>query len=275
MLVSQPFQSIASQLAQPALHAPSPHPLAHRPLPEESPDGLPEAFDCRELLAALAEAQREWSASDAHARLQPARALLERVAHDAFREHDARAALARDLHHLLQQAEALVRPHDLHGPTGESNTLLCEARGLLACVCRAGAVESDVLLPALAALLTGNAVLMLYDAATRGLVHEVRNLLSEAGFPDELTTHHALPGVAAMQSVLANCAIDGVLCHGDPALAQALSRTLAARSGALLPLIDEAFGPLYAERLVLEKTVSVTTTAAGGNMALRSQAESD
>jgi RHH-type transcriptional regulator, proline utilization regulon repressor / proline dehydrogenase / delta 1-pyrroline-5-carboxylate dehydrogenase len=103
----------------------------------------------------------------------------------------------------------------------------------------------------------------------------VRNLLCEAGFPDGLSAHHALSGVAGMQSVIAACAIDGVLCHRDPALAERLSHALAARAGAILPLIDEEFGPLYAERFVHEKTVSVNTTASGGNAALMSQAESD
>jgi RHH-type proline utilization regulon transcriptional repressor/proline dehydrogenase/delta 1-pyrroline-5-carboxylate dehydrogenase len=210
-----------------------------------------------------------------HARLAPARALHERIAHDPFREHDARTALASQLHHLLQQAGTIAQPRVLPGPTGESNTLHFGARGVLLCACREGAGESDVLLPALAALLAGNAVLLLSDAATGALVLAVRNLLAEAGFADGLTAHHALPEIAGMQAVIAACAMDGVLCHGDPALAQRLSRTLVARAGALLPLIDDDFGPLYLERFVHEKTISVNTAAAGGNAALMSQAESD
>ena len=75
--------------------------------------------------------------------------------------------------------------------------------------------------------------------------------------------------------MIAAGAMDGVLCHGDPALAHRLSRTLVARAGVLLPLIDDDFGPLYLERFVHEKTISVNTAAAGGNAALMSQAESD
>ena len=251
------------------------HPPLYRPLPDEAPGELPEAFDCRAVVHALAELQQEWRHSDMHARLAPARALHERIAHDPFREHDAREAFATQLRQLLQQAEAIAQPRVLPGPTGESNTLRFDARGVLACVCREGAAESDVLLPALAALLAGNAVLFLSDAATAARVLAVRNLLAEAGFADGLTAHHALPDIAGMQAVIATCATHGVLCHGDPALAQRLSRTLVARAGALLPLIDDDFGPLYLERFVHEKTVSVNTTAAGGNAALMSQAESD
>nr|MBP7909203.1 bifunctional proline dehydrogenase/L-glutamate gamma-semialdehyde dehydrogenase PutA [Pseudomonadales bacterium] len=250
-------------------------PPAYRPLPEETAGDLPQAFDCRAAVHALAELQQEWRHSGLHARLAPARALHERIAHDPLREHDARGELAAQLQQLLQQAEAIGHARALPGPTGESNTLHLDARGVLLCVCREGAGERDILLPALAALLAGNAVLFLTDAATGAPVLAVRNLLAEAGFADGLTAHHALPDIAGMQAVIAACAIDGVLCHGDPALAQRLSHSLAARAGALLPLLDDDFGPLYLERFVQEKTISVNTTASGGNAALMSQAESD
>ena len=251
------------------------HPPRYRPLPDETTGELPEAFDCRAMVHALAELQQEWRHSDMHARLGPARALHERIAHDPFREHDARETFAAQVRQLMRQAEAIGQPRVLPGPTGESNTLHFGARGVLACVCREGAGESDALLPALAALLAGNAVLFLSDAATGALALAVRNLLAEAGFADGLTAHHALPDIAGMQAVIAACAMDGVLCHGDPALAQRLSRTLVARTGVAPPLIDDDFGPLYLERFVHEKTISVNTAAAGGNAALMSQAESD
>jgi RHH-type transcriptional regulator, proline utilization regulon repressor / proline dehydrogenase / delta 1-pyrroline-5-carboxylate dehydrogenase len=52
-----------------------------------------------------------------------------------------------------------------------------------------------------------------------------------------------------------------------PALAPAVHRALAARCGAIVPLIDgPAAGELY--RLVAEQTLTVNTAAAGGNAAL-------
>ncbi|MNC96018.1 bifunctional proline dehydrogenase/pyrroline-5-carboxylate dehydrogenase [compost metagenome] len=69
--------------------------------------------------------------------------------------------------------------------------------------------------------------------------------------------------------------LDGVACHADSALAVLASRVLANRSGAILPLVEERFGPLYLQRFVHEKSVSVNTTASGGNAALMSQSESD
>ena len=53
------------------------------------------------------------------------------------------------------------------------------------------------------------------------------------------------------------------------------SRALARREGAILPLLDDPFGPAYLALFCYEKTVSVSTTASGGNAALLSQGESD
>jgi len=257
------------------MHSSSESVSGYRALPDQQHGDLAAVFDCRPVLAALAEVQREWRTSDAHARLQPARNLHALVAHDPMREHDARAVLASRLHDVLAQAATLLHPLELPGPTGESNVLRFDARGVLLLLCREGAVEADVLLPALAALLTGNAVLFLSDHATRMLVLDARNRLAEAGFADGLSAHHVFDDIASLLGVARVAAIDGVVCHGDPALARCSSRQLAQREGAILPLIDEDFGPLYLQRFVHEKTISVNTTASGGNTTLMSQSESD
>jgi RHH-type transcriptional regulator, proline utilization regulon repressor / proline dehydrogenase / delta 1-pyrroline-5-carboxylate dehydrogenase len=259
------------RLMQASLH----HVPAHRPLADQQHADLAAIFDCRPVLAALAEVQREWRDTDAHTRLQPGRSLQALIAHDPMREHDARAALASQLHDLLAQATALLHPQELPGPTGESNVLRFEARGVLLLACREGVGEADVLLPAMAALLAGNAVLFLSDGATRMLVLDTRNRLAEAGFPDGLSAHHVFEDMPSLLRVARAAAIDGAACHADPALARCFSRQLAQRAGAILPLIDEDVGPLYLQRFVHEKTVSVNTTASGGNTTLMSQSESD
>ena len=81
--------------------------------------------------------------------------------------------------------------------------------------------------------------------------------------------------ISEIAVIIRESAIAGVLCHRDPTLAASISRALAAREGAILPLVEEDFAALYLQRLVHEKTVSVNTTASGGNTALMSQSESD
>ena len=146
---------------------------------------------------------------------------------------------------------------------------------MLALLCR-GACSEDVLLPqALAALLAGNALLFLGDAAARPALMRLREQLSEGGFPDTLSAWQERADAAGLVATVGILDIDGVLCPGDRALAAAASRALAAREGPILPLIDEGPGALLFGRLVREKTLSVNTTASGGNAALMSQAEGD
>jgi len=261
-----------ARLLKPAAGAPHDHPA----LPElDHASRLAEVFDCKPVLQSLAEAQRDWGAAELRQRFAHARTLCEQASQDPGREHDARAALAAELHSLLDQASTLAQSGEMPGPTGESNTLAFGGRGTMACLARDGASERDLLLPATAALVSGNTVMFLVDAPTQALVMRVRDLLGEAGFPDNLCAHHVFEDLATLLEVLRRDPLDGAVCHGDTALAAAASRALAAREGAILPLIDECFGPLYVQRFVHEKSVSANTTASGGNAALMSQSESD
>ena len=80
------------------------------------------------------------------------------------------------------------------------------------------------------------------------------------------------PGLAAL---IRDEAIAGVTTWQDQALALLASRVLAEREGAILPLIDDVFGPAYLSRFCYEKTISINTTAAGGNAALMAGGEPD
>ena len=230
---------------------------------------LADIFACRPLVAALREAGEEWASVPLRERLAHARRLRGRLASERSPDH------LGALDSLLAQAEAIAEPRLMPGPTGESNTLTFDARGLLACLCREGldpVVLQDI---ALAALLTGNTVLFLTDAAMRGPVLRLREALSSAGFPDAVSAQQLFGDAEGMALALGDLAIDGAVCCNDAALAEHASRALAAREGAILPLIDESSGPHFLARFVHEKTVSVNTTAAGGNAALMSQTEGD
>ena len=67
--------------------------------------------------------------------------------------------------------------------------------------------------------------------------------------------------------------IDALLFTGPADHADSLRRTLAARDGAIVPLIlDRPDGSYDLTRLVVEKVASINTTAAGGNASLMSLA---
>jgi len=54
-----------------------------------------------------------------------------------------------------------------------------------------------------------------------------------------------------------------------------VSEQLAARSGAILPVISSEYYDTLINRLVTEKTVSIDTTASGGNTSLMTLTEED
>jgi RHH-type proline utilization regulon transcriptional repressor/proline dehydrogenase/delta 1-pyrroline-5-carboxylate dehydrogenase len=66
--------------------------------------------------------------------------------------------------------------------------------------------------------------------------------------------------------------VDAVLHHGSAEALQVIAATLAARSGPIIGLIGlrEGDGAVPLERLVVERSLSVNTAAAGGNASLMS-----
>ena len=138
----------------------------------------------------------------------------------------------------------------LPGPTGERNTLQFLPRGTVGC----HADALPYLLEQLAAAwATGNRALLPDTVEGRRLVRVIDH-----------------PNVAFVRDVV-DADIQALLYAGDEAAADPLRRRLAARDGPLVPLISERESGGYdLHRLVLEKTVSVNTTAAGGNAALMS-----
>jgi RHH-type proline utilization regulon transcriptional repressor/proline dehydrogenase/delta 1-pyrroline-5-carboxylate dehydrogenase len=142
----------------------------------------------------------------------------------------------------------------LPGPTGETNTLEFPPRGVVACI--ASDVRS-LLAQARAALALGNiALLPRSDAALR-----VRASLGSAARV-----------VLADRPDLAG--VDAVLLDVAPVEAHRIRADLAAASGPIVPiLVPGRDGTYDAGRLIVERTVTINTAAAGGNAALLSLAE--
>jgi RHH-type proline utilization regulon transcriptional repressor/proline dehydrogenase/delta 1-pyrroline-5-carboxylate dehydrogenase len=140
----------------------------------------------------------------------------------------------------------------LPGPTGEDNSLWFEPRGTVACLAPA---LQPLLEQLAAAFATHNQALVQDDDLGRRLVRTI--------------AHPAI----AFAADPPNADIDALLFAGPPAQADTVRRTLAARDGAILPLIqDRPDGSYDLTRLVVEKVASINTTAAGGNASLMSLA---
>ena len=157
---------------------------------------------------------------------------------------------ATGLDALCDAAAAQFAEAVLPGPTGESNTLRQHGRGVIACIGPDAACVT-------AALLAGNAV------AWVGGSNETREMLIEIGLPPRAL---AVLGEDALESLLADPLLAGVALAG--AAPAALQQRLAARAGAILPLIGSAGHARQLYRFAAEQTLTVNTAAAGGNAAL-------
>jgi RHH-type proline utilization regulon transcriptional repressor/proline dehydrogenase/delta 1-pyrroline-5-carboxylate dehydrogenase len=150
----------------------------------------------------------------------------------------------------------LLQRISLHGPTGESNMLKFVPRGKVACVANN---EPALLQQIAAALATGNRVLLADGFAAAALTDTLPPTVREQIRIEPDWT-------LALSSPVD--AVSAVLYSGPAVEACRLRNELAARDGALVPLIlaDARDFPLY--RLTVERVITVNTTAAGGNPTL-------
>ncbi len=159
------------------------------------------------------------------------------------------------LRRLVRGAECAkvpAGPVALPGPTGESNTLEFHPRGVIACI-----ADDD-----------------------HALFAQARAVLSAGSTPLMLRNHLTLRarGLDGQRVVFADAldpaAIDAVLLDAAPEHARRVRAELAAAPGRIVPVIAPGPDGAYdAARLVVERTVTVNTSAAGGNAALLSLAE--
>jgi len=147
---------------------------------------------------------------------------------------------------------------DMPGPTGESNRYSVHPRGVVLCL---GPGEEDVVVQVVQALTLGNGAVAVGAEATVWLAP-----LVATGAPVAALDGHLDPAeLEGLESLAA------VAFNGEDGEIRSIRRSLAARSGALVPLIS---GRLSPERFVLERHLCVDTTAAGGNASLLTEAGS-
>jgi RHH-type proline utilization regulon transcriptional repressor/proline dehydrogenase/delta 1-pyrroline-5-carboxylate dehydrogenase len=144
----------------------------------------------------------------------------------------------------------------LPGPTGEANLYAVLPREAVLCLARAGEQgDADRLAQLAAVLAVGSRAVWPSDA--RALLERL---------PLEVRDHVSL----AQDWTRAEVTIDAVVQHGDAAALLATAALLTTQPGPIIGLTGLAPGdarvPL--ERLVVERSLSVNTAAAGGNASL-------
>ncbi|MFQ5954034.1 MAG: bifunctional proline dehydrogenase/L-glutamate gamma-semialdehyde dehydrogenase PutA [Kiloniellales bacterium] len=203
---------------------------------------------------------------------------------EAIGEVDQALALLRRF--AAGAKETFSAPEVLPGPTGERNEIALCGRGVFLCITSGRSPLAAFTGQVAAALAAGNAVLAKPAQDAARIAARAVRLIHQAGVPPEVL--HLVPGDGAGLGVtlVADRRIDGVAFSGSAETALAINRALAARDGPIVPFvarIADAAGPTgavpssgarrYLHRYATERTVSVDTTAAGGNAALMAMQE--
>ncbi len=130
----------------------------------------------------------------------------------------------------------------LPGPTGESNQLFLEGRGVFLCISPWNFPLAIFIGQIAAALMAGNTVIAKPAEQTALIAHYAVNLLFKAGLPPEAIAFLPADGALAGKTLLGDSRIAGVAFTGSTEVARLINRALAARDGAIVPLIAETGG---------------------------------
>jgi len=220
-------------------------------------------------------AEKAWRLTELNTRISCVRQLLAKIAHVGIVDD-----LADDLNRTLTSARSqlidiekrLKKPTFLPGPTGESNILYLENRGNIICFADATVSFHFWVLSIVTSLATGNTVIsvvsdLYYDEAI--------------AFRDKFLSTGADEGVFQvarlrhLSTMLSHPALAGVVVDSHCDRKHYISEKLAERQGAILPVISSEYFDSLIQRLLTEKTISIDTTASGGNTSLMTLVEED
>ncbi|MBW4933601.1 bifunctional proline dehydrogenase/L-glutamate gamma-semialdehyde dehydrogenase PutA [Marinobacter sp. F4206] len=128
------------------------------------------------------------------------------------------------------------------GPTGESNELYMEGRGVFLCISPWNFPLAIFTGQIMAALVAGNSVIAKPAEQTSLVAGRAVELMLEAGIPADVI--QLLPGDGAKLGgkLTPDPRIAGVAFTGSTQVARLINRTLAQREGAIVPLIAETGG---------------------------------
>lgn len=132
-------------------------------------------------------------------------------------------------------------PEILRGVNGELNQLSLHGRGVFVCISPWNFPLAITLGQVAAALLAGNTVAMKPAEQTPLIAARLLNLILKCGLPPDVIA--LLPGDGEVGAALTReIDLGGVAFTGSTTTARAINRSLAAREGAIVPLIAETGG---------------------------------
>ena len=183
------------------------------------------------------------AADELQAQLPKFCALLVKEAFKTWGDAVAEVREAVDfLRYYANEAERIMAPIALPGPTGETNELRLRGRGVWVCISPWNFPLAIFMGQVAAALATGNAVVAKPAEQTPGVASEAVKLLHAAGVPvGALQLAHG-PGDTVGAALVLEAGVAGVVFTGSTQVAKIINRALAAKDGPITPLIAETGG---------------------------------
>ena len=220
-------------------------------------------------------AEKNWRLTELNTRISCVRQLLAKIAHVGIVDDladDLNSTLTSARSQLIDIEKRMKKPTFLPGPTGESNILYLENRGNIICFADATVSFHFWVLSIVTALATGNTVVsvvsdLYYDEAIAFRDKFLSTGVEEGVFQVARLRH--------LSTMLSHPALAGVVVDSNCDRKHYISEKLAEREGAILPVISSEYFDSLIQRLLTEKTVSIDTTASGGNTSLMTLVEED
>jgi RHH-type proline utilization regulon transcriptional repressor/proline dehydrogenase/delta 1-pyrroline-5-carboxylate dehydrogenase len=227
------------------------------------------------LIASASKVVQEWRLTTLTSRLSSVRQLLAKIATIDIVEEladDLNSTLASARSQLLSIEKRLKKPQVLPGPTGESNTLHLEPRGILVTFADKEVAFEYWTLSIITALATGNTVVAVVSDLFYEEALTYKEKFESTGAPKGV---FQVARLKHLEALLEHPDIAGMIVDSSTSRTARFVKKMALRQGAILPVITAEHNDNMIGRLVTEKTISIDTTASGGNTSLMTMTEDD
>jgi len=254
----------------------TPEPISHDSI-KSKPELLTGNYVSKQQAIALMDkanlVEKEWRFTALNTRTSYVRQLLAKIAQVEIVDE-----LADDLNHTLSTARSqlidiekrLSTPQQLPGPTGESNIIYLENRGNIICYADEGVSFHFWIQSIVTALATGNTVITVVSDLFYQEALALRSKFIATGVNENV---FQVAQLCHLNTILEHPALSGVVVDGSSESKHYISNKLSQRDGAILPVISSEYFDNLILRLVTEKTISIDTTASGGNTSLMTLVE--
>ena len=255
---------------------PKPTQLADDISPDNALSGTPEqASQAATIMRKACEVEELWRHTPLNERISKVRQLLAKLATVDIVEEladDLNRTLASARSQLMSIEKKLAKPITLPGPTGESNKLYLEPRGILVCFADKEVTFEYWALSIVTALATGNCVVSVVSELFYEEALAVKDKFQAVGAPEAV---FQVAKLGHLDALLMDEKLAGVVVDSNTERTAHITAMLAEREGAILPVITAEYNDKLIQRLMTEKTISTDTTASGGNTSLMTMVEED